>query len=166
MMENTLIKNLGDAKQWQRLVMVGLFFLILYPVALIVGLLAVVQAILSLTTGSGHAKLSGLGNEIANYVRSILLFVSYDSEEKPFPFAPWMHSTRGEDGSEDNVEIIEGTFAGASDDDQSQNAERQGETQQDIGAQDARDVEEAQVQSSDIERNKKSSEQNEITDPA
>jgi hypothetical protein len=48
-----------------------------------------VQCLFSLCTGSDHLALRKLGAEVSLYIYSTLRFLTYNSEEKPFPFADW-----------------------------------------------------------------------------
>jgi hypothetical protein len=65
-------------------------YALLYSLAEIV-LLAVViaQFVIKLITGSVNQRLLDLGYGTSTYVYQIFLFLTFVSEERPFPFSPW-----------------------------------------------------------------------------
>lgn len=73
-----------------------LFFALCYSIAEILLLfISVFQFIMTLVTGSTHARVLGLGKNLSDYVYQIYLFLTFNSEEKPFPFSPWPGETSG-----------------------------------------------------------------------
>ncbi len=73
---------------WGRVVFVVLFLLIF---ALIVGPLAIVlglvQALFTIFTGEDNRNLRDLAAALGEYIHEILLFASWNREQKPFPFS-------------------------------------------------------------------------------
>lgn len=73
---------------WGRVVFVVLFLLIF---ALIVGPLAIVlglvQALFTIFTGEDNRNLRDLASALGAYIHEILLFASWNREQKPFPFS-------------------------------------------------------------------------------
>lgn len=88
MSENSNASPWKDPAIWGRVVFVVLFLLIF---ALIVGplavILGVVQAVFTIFTGEENRNLRGLAAALAEYVREILLFASWNREQRPFPFS-------------------------------------------------------------------------------
>jgi hypothetical protein len=67
-----------------------LLFAIIYSIAEIVVVAVVVfQFISTLFMGQNNQQLLRLGRSLSEFVRQVLLFVTYNSDEKPFPFGPW-----------------------------------------------------------------------------
>lgn len=88
-MDQQLKSNLTSSKHWVRLVYMLLFAIFLYVASFVVGVLVMVQFIFALITGSDNKKLRELGDSLTTYIQQILLFLTFNSEFKPFPFADW-----------------------------------------------------------------------------
>ena len=87
--QDELREHLTEGSIWIR----GLFmlmFAIIYSIAEIV-LFAVTlfQFIVRLTTGSLNPRLLDLGYSLSTYVYQIYLYLTFNSEERPYPFNPW-----------------------------------------------------------------------------
>lgn len=82
-------KNLKDSNQWMRILYMVLFSIILYFASMVTGILIVVQAIFALITGEDNKNLRELGAGLAQYINQIYLFLTYNDQRKPFPFAAW-----------------------------------------------------------------------------
>ena len=82
-------KNLKDSNQWMRILYMVLFSIILYFASMVTGILIVVQAIFALITGQDNKNLRELGAGLAQYINQIYLFLTYNDQRKPFPFATW-----------------------------------------------------------------------------
>lgn len=88
-MDAQLKTNLTSPKHWVRLVYMILFAFFLYIAAMVMSVLVVVQFIFSLFTGSDNRKLRAFGHSLTTYIQQALMFLSFNSEFKPFPFADW-----------------------------------------------------------------------------
>lgn len=75
-----------------RFVAMVLFVVIVQAVELVLGLVILVQFLCDLFTGRTFGELRRMGAALGDYVRAILRFLTYDTEEKPFPFSPWRAS--------------------------------------------------------------------------
>ncbi len=87
---NTSVKsNITRRGTWLRALYMVLFAVI-YNITEIV-LLAVVllQFVLVLLLGESNQRLLAFGKGLSTYVYQIFLFLTYNSEEMPFPFNPW-----------------------------------------------------------------------------
>ena len=61
-----------------------------YSVAEFVTLVVVVfQFLTSLFTGKPNDRLNRFGRNLAHYFQQITVYMTFATEEKPFPFAPW-----------------------------------------------------------------------------
>ncbi len=84
--ESTLSKNLKSKSIWMRL----LFMLVttfLYSVSrIVVGAVVVVQFFWVLFTGETNQKLQIFGRSLATYTNQIILYLTFNTEERPFPF--------------------------------------------------------------------------------
>ncbi len=74
---------------WRR----GLFMLIcafLYNVAeIVVVAVAVLQFLFKLVTGEENSQLKLFGQGLSVFFYQTMQFLTFNSEEKPFPFTPW-----------------------------------------------------------------------------
>lgn len=87
---NTSVKtNITRSETWVRALYMVLFG-VLYNVAEIVLIAVVVlQFLLTLFTGKTNSRLLGFGQALSTYVYQIFRFLTYNTEDKPFPFGPW-----------------------------------------------------------------------------
>jgi hypothetical protein len=88
-MDEELKKNIRESKTWLR----GLYmlmFLVFYAVAKVI-IFAVIafQFILMLLTAKTNEKLVKLGKSLSTYLYQILLFLTFNSDEHPYPFGAW-----------------------------------------------------------------------------
>lgn len=88
-MDSQLKSNLTSPKHWVRLVYMVLFAFFLYVASFVMSGLVVVQFVFSLLTGSDNIKLRAFGYSLTTYIQQALMFLSFNSEFKPFPFADW-----------------------------------------------------------------------------
>lgn len=102
MNNDELKSNLLSAKHWLRLIFMLLFAALLQVASIIMWVLVLLQFIFSLITGQDNINLRKFGYSLSTYIYQTLKFLTYSSEEKPFPFADWP------EGEEDApVEIVE-----------------------------------------------------------
>ena len=89
---NSLFSNLLSTKQWFRFAFMLLFTIVLSVVSHVIGLLVILQFIFVLVAGKDNEKLRLLGSSFSTFIFQILQFLTYNSEEKPFPFSDWPDS--------------------------------------------------------------------------
>ena len=87
--DNAVGKNLSNPDTWVRLVYMLIFSLLLPLVKTVVWVIALLQFLLVLFTGRNNPHLRDLGQGIAKWSLQATYFLSYNSEEKPFPFCDW-----------------------------------------------------------------------------
>ena len=89
-LNTTEIKNsLTSLKHWQRLVFMLLFGLMLHAASIAMWVLVAVQFIFTLITGSDNRNLRSLGKSMTIFISQALEYLTYNTEQKPFPFADW-----------------------------------------------------------------------------
>lgn len=83
-----LVDNLREPSTWIRVLFMLIFGLVLYliivPVALV---LALGQALFTIVTGDENENLRKFGAALSQYVYQVLRFLTFNTEEKPFPFS-------------------------------------------------------------------------------
>lgn len=93
MEQDELRENLIETSTWVRGLHMLLFIVIyalLYTLAEIVLFgVVIAQFVIKLITGSVNQRLLDLGYSTSTYVYQIFLYLTFVSEERPFPFNPW-----------------------------------------------------------------------------
>ena len=91
-MDEDLKESLTATDTWIR----GLFMLlfgIFYSVAEFVMIVVVIfQFVIMLVKGQTNERLLEFGDDLSAYIFQILQFQTFNTEEKPWPFAPWPYS--------------------------------------------------------------------------
>jgi hypothetical protein len=88
-METSLKANLTNRDTWLRLVYMILFAVIFSVVEIVTGVVVCVQFLFKLFTGEVNQPLRDFGSRLAVYFREMVAFLTYHTEHKPYPFAPW-----------------------------------------------------------------------------
>lgn len=83
------LSEVKKSHHWSRLIYMLVFALLLNLAGAVMWLLAALQFAFALTSGRDNAQLRAFGASLAAFVQQALLYVSYNSERKPFPFADW-----------------------------------------------------------------------------
>jgi hypothetical protein len=90
MTQQTLKEKLSVKDKWIRLVFMVLFAIVVYFVAIpLVWLIGAFQFIYTLLVGSSLKTLTSFSNSLSQFIHQIMAFITYVSEEKPFPFSSW-----------------------------------------------------------------------------
>lgn len=90
--QEQVIENLSNRSNWVRLVYMLIYGLALHIAGIIMWLLCTVQFVITMIFGTDNENLRKMAASINNYIHEALAFVSYNSEEKPFPFAKDNHT--------------------------------------------------------------------------
>jgi hypothetical protein len=88
-MADDIVENLKQPAQWFRIAFMLALAVALYLAGMVLTLLIIAQALFGLLTGADNRNLRELGAALTAYVRQVLDFLTYNSEFKPFPFAPF-----------------------------------------------------------------------------
>lgn len=86
---DTLKSNVTSPDHWIRLFFMVLFGFVLQLASLVVGVVVLLQFLFALLTGSDNDNLRHFGASLTRYISDTLSFLTYNSEDKPFPFADW-----------------------------------------------------------------------------
>lgn len=88
-MEKIDLKNLKNTNLWLRLVFM-IVFVMLYGVAEIVAVSVVImQFLIVLFTNEKNEYLIKFAKGLSVYFYNILMYLSFNSDDKPFPFDKW-----------------------------------------------------------------------------
>ena len=81
--------NLKDSNTWKRMLYMLLFVLAYSVAEFVLMAVAIVQVLIKLFTGDINENLRVLGKQTALYIYDVMLFLTFNTEEKPFPFSAW-----------------------------------------------------------------------------
>ena len=87
-------ENVKNPDVWLRGLFIVIFGAILCFVFTLVWLLVVFQFITRLLTGNLNQQLAGFSGGLLRYISEILGYITFQSDEKPFPFSPWPEAAR------------------------------------------------------------------------
>jgi hypothetical protein len=79
-------KNLMAKNTWTRGLFMLLFIVVDSFVRLAIQLIALVQFLLTLVTSGPNVKLLELGQSMSKFAFQIMMFVTYNSDSRPYPF--------------------------------------------------------------------------------
>ncbi|MGH1487625.1 MAG: DUF4389 domain-containing protein [Cellvibrionaceae bacterium] len=85
-------ERLLSVDHWLRFAFMVLFAIILGVVSYVMTVLVIIQFIWALVAGEGNDKLREFGSSLSQYIYQTLRFLTYNTEDKPFPFADWPES--------------------------------------------------------------------------
>jgi len=88
-MNDDIKESLKDNSTWMRVLYMAIFVIIFNIVELLIAALVIFQVLVLLFTGEKNQRLLGFGSMLSLYVYRILRYLTFNSEEKPFPFADW-----------------------------------------------------------------------------
>ena len=77
---------------WVRGLFILIFGVIFYFLYGIIWLLVVFQFITKVVTGDLNKNLESFSASLTEYAMQILMYITYQSEHRPFPFNPWPSS--------------------------------------------------------------------------
>jgi len=82
-------ENAKDIDVWIRGLFIIVFSVIFYLLYALILLIVVFQFITKLITTELNEQLLSFSDSLNQYVSQILLYITFKSEERPFPFSPW-----------------------------------------------------------------------------
>lgn len=88
-MDNELKDSLSRSQTWIRGLYMLLFYIIFSIAELVLALVVIFQFVLLLITGKTNERLLEFGDDLSVFIYQVLQFLTFNTEEKPFPFAPW-----------------------------------------------------------------------------
>lgn len=88
-MDPELKENLRRRQTWLRGLYMLLFIVIFHVAEVVVGAVVLLQFLFTLFTGNTNPRLLQFGQNLSEYVYQILGFVTFNTEDMPFPFSDW-----------------------------------------------------------------------------
>ncbi len=93
-MTDELKTNVTRGQTWQRLLFILLFAFIYTVAELVIAAVVILQFGFELIAGKRNRNLLDLGASLSRYAYEVLLYVTYNSDQRPFPFSDWPRETR------------------------------------------------------------------------
>jgi len=87
--EVTVKENISSKQTWLRGLFIVIFAVIYSITEIVIWFVVLFQFIAVLFTGQSNARLLSFGAQLSRFVYQILQYITYNSDERPFPFAPW-----------------------------------------------------------------------------
>ena len=88
-MEEELQENLKQVGTWKRIGFILIFAVIAGVVRTLIWVVVLLQIAASLLTGNTNQHILGFGQQLAGYLYHIMLFMTFNTDEVPFPFSAW-----------------------------------------------------------------------------
>ena len=109
-MEQQTKTNLLNVETWIRLLYMVLFGFLSIVARMVIWVVAVLQFILVLVTGDGNNNLRDLGQGASKWSYQVFLFLTFNSDDKPFPFSDWPEVDPPLAGDMTEAEFVDAEF--------------------------------------------------------
>ena len=86
---DTAARNLKNDATWRRLVYMIVFVIAFQVSEAVLWAVVVVQFLSKVFSGKPIERASAFGQNLASYVYQIIVFLTFRSDETPWPFGPW-----------------------------------------------------------------------------
>jgi hypothetical protein len=81
--------NLKRVSTWKRIFFILVFGAIMGVVRILLWLIVLLQVVYSLLTGKVNQNVLGFSKKMSAYIYHMWLFMTFNTEELPFPFLSW-----------------------------------------------------------------------------
>lgn len=88
-MQEEINENLKKLGTWQRILFMLIFAVIVGLVRMLLWAVIVLQVVSALLTGKPNSNILKFGQSLSSYVYHILVFMTFNSDQIPFPFSDW-----------------------------------------------------------------------------
>jgi len=85
-------ENAKNIDVWTRGLFIIIYGVIFYFLFALIWLVVIFQFFMKLITGNLNEQILDFSDSLNKYVSQILLYITFKSEERPFPFSPWPKS--------------------------------------------------------------------------
>lgn len=82
-------EHLKSRSTWVRFAYMLLFAFVLYVSKFVLFAVALLQILAALFTGEPNGRLTRFGESLSQYIYQIGRFLTYNTEDMPFPFSDW-----------------------------------------------------------------------------
>ncbi|MBL1274569.1 MAG: DUF4389 domain-containing protein [Ectothiorhodospiraceae bacterium] len=88
-MDDELKQNVTAAETWIRGLFILLFAFLLVIARMVTAAVVVIQFLFTVFSGQTNENLRDFGASLAQFIFQALMYVTYNSDDKPFPFRAW-----------------------------------------------------------------------------
>lgn len=88
-MDSALKSNVTRRSTWVRALYMLLFLLIYSLAEIVLAVVVLFQFAFTLFAGKPNQQLLGFGQGLSTFLYQVLVYFTYNTEDKPFPFSPW-----------------------------------------------------------------------------
>jgi hypothetical protein len=85
----TAVQGQDKSSRWTRLLYMILFAVLFKAAEFVMWVVVVIQLAVTLATGAPIERLQRFGKQLSIYTYSLWLYLTYNTEKTPFPFADW-----------------------------------------------------------------------------
>lgn len=86
---NEVRENVKNVDTWVRGLFIIIYGVIFYALFWIIWLVVVFQFLMKVITGKLNPNVMNFSDSLTRYAFQILQYVTFQSEERPWPFGPW-----------------------------------------------------------------------------
>jgi hypothetical protein len=87
--DQELKQKVTNKPTWTRGLYILLFIFIYSIAELVMYAVVIFQFLFSLFTGGRNEQLLVLGRNLSTFIYEVLLYITYNTDDKPYPFGPW-----------------------------------------------------------------------------
>jgi hypothetical protein len=88
-MRDEIKQNMRNRTTWWRALYMLLFTAFFCVAKIVIATVILFQLFTVLFTGSSNERLLILGQNLSTYVYQIMLYLTFNNDEKPYPFGDW-----------------------------------------------------------------------------
>jgi hypothetical protein len=88
-MTDELKEHVKDSSVWVRLLFMLLFSVLYWAAEMVLAVVVLFQFFSVLFTGKKNSQVLALGAQLSTYAYQVFRYLTYNSEEKPFPLGDW-----------------------------------------------------------------------------
>lgn len=92
---STVQDNVKNVDTWLRGLFIVVFGIIFYVLVTVIWLLVIFQFVTAVVTGGPNANLKDFSDALTQYAYQVLRYMTFRTEERPWPFSPWPGSSSG-----------------------------------------------------------------------
>jgi len=82
-------EHVKDTSAWTRLIFMALFAVLYWVAEVVLAVVVLFQFLSVLLTGNRNDKVLSLGAQLSTYAYQIFRYLTYNSDERPFPLGDW-----------------------------------------------------------------------------
>ena len=91
-------ENARNTDTWIRGLFIIVFAVIFYVLCIVIWLVVILQFFTKVLSGELNEQLSSFSENLTRFAFQILLYITFQSEQRPFPFSPWPADEKTIDG--------------------------------------------------------------------